>query len=604
MKTEKRKISREWGLFLLMLLACLVSLRADAADPDKVLRYVFPAPETGFDPAVAHDLYSSQIIRSICEPLYTYDYLARPAKLVPLTADGMPEVGDDGKTYTVRVKKGIFFAPDAAFNGKARELVAADFAYAIRRLADPNVRSAWGWLMEDKVAGLSDWAKTRNRAGRPDYRRPVKGLEILDRYTLRIRLNKPDYNFTHILAHYPTCAMASEVVEKYGDASTHVMANPVGTGPYTLAEWKRGSRIVLTANPDFRGFIWDFAAGNDPEDIRIVEKMKGKSMPQIGRVQISVIPEDQSRWLAFQSGEVDMFNLDGPLAPKALAGGRLRPELVARGIQLSRTIDAELSHYYFNMQNPVLGGMEKEKIALRRAIAMAHNVEEEIRIVWNGEAIPLEYPIPPGVVGHDPAYKSSVKYEPAVANALLDRFGYKKGKDGWRMQPDGSPLEIVFSARADSTGQQQSEMWKKTFDSLGIRMKSDKRLFPDLLKAEKQCLLMMRTSAWIADYPDGDNFMQLFYGPHVGQSNNGCMKIPQFDALYEQSVALPDGEARNLLYHRMARILEVYAPTRIGYARYRNMLLHSHIAGYKKHPVMHSEWIYIDINKKEGKARK
>ena len=597
-------MKKEWFVFLAMLLTSLMGIHARAADPEKVLRYVFPAPETGFDPAVAHDLYSSQVIRSVCEPLYTYDYLARPARLVPLTADGMPEVTDGGKTYTMRVKKGIFFASDAAFNGRVRELTAEDFAYAIRRLVDPNVRSAWGWLVEDKVVGLKDWAKSASHSIRVDYRRPVKGLEVLDRHTLRIHLKNPDYNFTHILAHYPTCAVAREVVEKYGDASTHIMANPVGTGPYILAEWKRGSRMVLVANPDFRGFIWDFAAGNDPEDIRIVEKMKGKSMPQIGRVEISVIPEDQSRWLAFQRAEVDMFNLDGPLAPRALSEGRLRPELAGKGIQLSRTIDAELTHYYFNMQNPVLGGMEKEKIALRRAIAMAHNVEEEIRVVWNSQAIPLEYPVPPGVVGHDPAYKSSVKYDPAVANALLERFGYKKGEDGWRTRPDGTPLEIVFSTRADSTGQQQSEMWKKTFDSLGIRMKSDKRLFPDLLRAEKQCQLMMRPSAWIADYPDGDNFMQLFYGPHVGQSNNGCMKIPEFDVLYEQSVTLPDGEERNLLYHRMARILEVYAPTRLGYARYRNMLLHPYITGYKKHPVMHSEWIYIDIDTREKQAQK
>ncbi len=594
MKIDIRHI--RWRFALLLL--CLLCLKAYAADPGKVLRTVFPAPETGFDPAVAHDLYSSQVIRSIYEPLYAYDYLARPVRLVPLTAEGMPKVSDGGKTYTIKVRKGIFFADDAAFGGRPRELTAADFAYAIKRLADPNVRSAWSWLVEDKVVGLDQWAKNLDRAGRPDYSRAVRGLEVPDRYTLRIRLKKPDYNFTHILAHYPSCAVAWEVVEKYGDAGTHIMANPVGTGPYTLSEWKRGSRIVLLANPGFRNFVWDFAAGGDPEDARIVEKMQGKSMPQIGRVEISVIPEDQSRWLAFQSGEVDMFNLDGPLAPKALDNGRLRPELLVRGVQLSRTIDAELSHYYFNMQNPVLGGMEKEKIALRRAISMAHNVDEEIRVVWNGEAVPLEYPIPPGVVGHDPAYRSSVKYDPAVANALLDRFGYKKGADGWRRQPDGSALEIVFSARADSTGQQQSEMWKKTFDSLGIRMKSDRRLFPDLLKAEKQCQLMMRTSPWIADYPDGDNFMQLFYGPHVGQSNNGCMKIPEYDALYELSVTLPDGEKRNALYHKMTRILEVYAPTRIGYARYRNMLLHSHIVGYKKHPVMYNEWIYMDMERK------
>ena len=603
MLNKKNGNSVRLGRFWLKVLAAgvffVVCAGSYAADSGKVLRYVFSASETGFDPAVAHDVYSSQVIRSICEPLYTYDYLARPAKLIPLTAEGMPEISDAGKTYVIRLKKGIFFADDPAFGGKPRELTAADFAYAIRRLADPSVGSAWSWLVEGRIAGLAAWAKEKGANGRPDYAKPVSGLEVVNRYTLRIRLSRPDYNFTHILAHYPTSAVAQEVVEKYGDALTHVMANPVGTGPYVLSEWQRGSRIVLKANPSFRKMVWHFDVGSDPEDAAIVRRMQGKTIPQIDRVEISVILEDSSRWLAFKKGEADMLNLDGPLAPEALEAGRLRPALAAQGIQFSKTVEAELSHYYFNMRDPVLGGLEKEKIALRRAIAMAHDVAEEIRVVWNGQAIPLDYPIPPGVAGHDPAYRSSVPHDTALANALLDRFGYKKGPDGWRTRPDGSTLEIVFSARADSTGQQQSEMWKKTFDLLAIRMKSDRRLFPDLLKAEKQCRLMMRTSPWIADYPDGDNFMQLFYGPHTGQSNNGCMAIADFDALYAQSVTLPDGEKRNRLYRKMARILEVYAPTKIGYARYRNVLLHPYVAGFKKHPVMHSEWIYMDIDKRQ-----
>jgi oligopeptide transport system substrate-binding protein len=580
-----------------VLLLCLLANMAVAlaADPAKVLRYVFPAAETGFDPVAVHDLYSAQVLQSVFETLYTYDYLARPAKLVPLTAEALPEISDGGKTYTIRLKKGIFFAADAAFNGQRRELVMADYAYALKRLMDPKLRSAWSWLLEGKVVGLDALAAQAKKSGRFDYDAPLAGIEVLDRYTLRIRLNTPDYNLGQILAHDPTSGIAREVIEKYRDANGHAMANPVGTGPYLLASWKRGARIVLQANPDFRGFIWDFQAGSDPEDKAIVAAMKGKRMPQIGRVEISVIPEGQSRWLAFQNNEIDLFNLDGPLAPRALDGGRLLPELANRGVTLSRIIEPELSQYYFNMQNPLLGGLSKEKIALRRAIAMAHNVQQEIAIVWNGQAIALDYPIPPGVVGHDPAYKSSVRYDPALANALLDKFGYRKGTDGYRNLPDGKPLTVRFSVGPDSTGQQQAEMWKKTFDSIGIRMDSDKRPFPEMLKAEKQCQLMMRTSAWIADYPDGDNFMQLFYGPNIGQSNNGCMKIPQFDTLYERSQKLPAGAERDALYRQMARVLEVYAPLRIGYARYRNMLAQPRVIGYKKHPIMHSEWIYFDL---------
>ncbi len=583
-------------LFLIFF-ACSIAQHAPAADASKVLRTMIPAAETGFDPIAAHDLYSSQVIASITETLYTYDYLARPAKLVPQTAAALPDITDDGKTWTIRLKQGIFFADDPAFGNTPRELTMADYVYSLKRLVDPQLRSPWSWLLEGKIVGLDTLARETKTSGRFNYDARIAGLELLDRYTLRIRLNAPDYNLGHILAHYPTSAVSREVIERYRDANGHAMANPVGTGPYQLSSWTRGAKIVLTANPRYRGFVWDFAPGDDPGNRKIVERMKGKSMPQIGRVEILVVPEDQSRWLAFQNGEIDLFNLDGPLAPRAIDHGKLRPELAAKGVFLSRLIEPELSHYYFNMQDPVLGGLTKEKIALRRAIAMTHNVQEEIAIVWNGQAVKLEYPIPPGVIGHDPTYRSSVRFDPKTANALLDKFGYKKGADGWRTLPTGQPLLIRFTVRPDSTGQQQAEMWKKTFDSLAIRMESDKRPFPDMLKAEKQCKLMMRTSPWIADYPDGDNFMQLFYGKHIGQSNNGCMKMAEFDAYYEQSKKLPQGPARDLLYHKMTRIIEVYAPTIIGYARYRNMLAQPHVVGYKKHPIMHNEWLYLDIKK-------
>jgi oligopeptide transport system substrate-binding protein len=589
-----------------VLLACLAfglpmqaSNAASPADPEKVLRYVFIAPETGFDPAITRDLYSAHIVQSVFETLYTYDYLASPAKLIPLTADGMPEMSADGKTYTIRLKKGIYFAADPAFNGKKRELTMADYVYSYKRLFDPKLGSPHTWLLEGKVAGLDEMVAKAKKSGQFDYDAKVAGFELLDRYTLRIHLTQSDFNLGMILAHEPTSAVAREVIEKYRDAQGQAMANPVGTGPYMLTQWVRGARMVLEANPDFRGSVWNFQAGSDPEDQRIVEKLKGKKMPQIGRIEISVMVEDQSRWLAFQNDEVDIFQLEGPLAPRAMSGGKLKPELVAKGAQLSRIIDPEISYYYWNMQDPVFGGLSKEKIALRRAIAMAHNVAEEIQIVWNGEAVALEYPVPPGIVGHDPYYKSSIQYNPAAANALLDKFGYKKGADGWRTLPDGKPLQIRYSARADSNGQQQSEMWKKTFNSIGIRMEGDRRPFPDLLKAEKECQLQSRTAPWIADYPDGDNFMQLFYGPNTHQNNNGCAQIPEYDKLYAQTQKMQAGPERDLLYHKMARILEVYSPSRVGYARYRNMLSQKRVIGFKKHPILHCEWMYFDIEKRK-----
>ena len=586
-----------WSAIVFNLGVCAAPPAGATADPGKVLHAVFVAAETGFDPAVTRDLYSGQVIQVIFETLYTYDYLARPAKVVPQTAEALPEISNGGKTYTIRLKKGIYFYPDPAFGGKRRELTMADYVYSYQRLFDPKLASPHSWLFEGKVIGLDEVAAKAKQAGRFDYDAVIAGFELIDRYTLRIHLKQPDFNLSMILAHEPTSAVAREVVEKYRDAMGVIPANPVGTGPYHLVDWVRGSRIVLDASPHYRGLTWDFSPGSDPEDQGIVAAMKGKRMPQIGRVDIRIMLEDQSRWLAFIGKQTDLLELQGPLAPKAIYNGKIKPELTAQGIYLSRIIDPEISYNYWNMQDPLIGGLSKEKIALRRAIAMAYNAQEEVAIVWNGEAVPLEFPVPPGIVGHDPKYRSSVRHDPKFANALLDKFGYKKGPDGYRSLPDGKPLTIKYSARNDSNGQHQSEIWKKTYESISIRMEGSLKPFPDLLKAEKQCELMSRNSPWIADYPDGDNFMQLFYGPNTHQNNNGCSKIPQYDQRYAASQKLPDGPDRDRLYHEMARILEVYAPLRVGYARYRNMVAHAKVVGFKKHPILHAEWLYIDINK-------
>jgi ABC-type transport system substrate-binding protein len=581
------------ALFAALGAALPGSARA-AADPDKVIRDVFPVAETGFDPAAVHDLYSGTIVQAIFETLYTYDYLAQPAKIVPLTAEALPQVTDNGRTWTIRLRKGIRFAPDPVFKGKPRELVADDVIYSLKRLADPRIRSPWAFLVEGKFVGLDEEIAAAKKSGKFDYDRKLAGMEAVDRYTLRFRLKETDYNLPNVLAHEPTSAVAREVIAAYGESDGRALANPVGTGPYMLAKWVRSSKILLEANPVYRGFTWDFKPG-DAADKQLVADMKGKTMPRVGRVEISIIEEDQARWLAFQNGELDLMNMEGPLAPNALIGGQLRPELAAKGVQLSRIVDPEISYLYWNMQDPVVGGFGKDKIALRRALAMSYNVDEEIRVIRNGQAIEAKFPIPPGVVGHQAGWQSGIRYDPAGANALLDRFGYKRGADGYRTLPDGAPLLIRYSSRPDTLGRQQDELVKKSFDAIGVRIDVHKDKFPELLKLEKRCKLMSRTASWIADYPDGDNFMQLLYGPNTFQSNNACAKIPEYDALYAKSVQTPPGPERDRLYGEMARLIEAYAPWRLTISRYRNMLVQPRVQGYRKHPILHSQWQYIDV---------
>ena len=585
------------------LIALLANNGAQANAPLKTLRTIFPAAETGFDPAVARDQYSNQVVQAIFETLYTYDYLARPVQLAPLAAAALPEVSSDGKTYTIRLKPGRYFTPDPVFKGRRRELTMADYVYSWKRLFDPKLASPHTWLLKGKVVSLDQLALDAQRNGKFDIDAPVAGLELVDRYTLRIHLTQTDFNLGMILAHKPTVAVAREVVQAYGDSNGVVHAHPIGSGHYTLGQWVRGSRIVLEKNREHAGEVWDFKGTGSADDARIIAQMKGKRMPQVDRIEISVMTEDQSRWLSFQSGAVDLFWLDGPLAPKALEGGRLRAELAARGVQLSRQVDPEVTYYYWNLLDPVVGGYTKEKIALRRAIAMAHNIDEEIAMVWNGQVKRIDYPIPPGVVGHDPDYRSVVRYDPALANKLLDRFGYKKGKDGWRTHPDGKPLTITYTSRSEASGVLLAEVWRKTYTALGIRMVNQRMIFSDLLAAEKLCKVQSRNYQWVADYPDGDNFMQLHYGPNTYQNNASCLADPEVDKLYAASRMLAAGPERDLLYHKMARRIEVLGAARVAYARYRNMLAQPSVLGYAKHPILHQEWAYIDIDPARAAAR-
>ncbi|HEX4883052.1 MAG TPA: ABC transporter substrate-binding protein [Casimicrobiaceae bacterium] len=578
----------------LALLSAPLAPPVAAADPGKVIRDVFPVAETGFDPAAVHDLYSGTVVQAMFETLYTYDYLARPSKVVPLVAEAMPQVTDEGRTYVIRLRKGIHFTPDPAFGNAKRELVADDFVYTLKRLIDPRIRSPWAFLVEGKFVGLDELAEEAKKTGKFDYDRKIAGLEAVDRHTLRLRLKGTDYNLPYVLAHEPTSGVAREVIEKYAGPDGRAMANPVGTGPYRLEQWVRSSKIVLTANPSYRGFTWDFASA-DPADAKLVADMKGKKMPQVGRVEIAIIEEDQSRLLAFQNGELDIMNLEGPLAPNVLDGDRLKPAFAQKGIRLSRIIDPEISYIYWNMQDPVVGGLAKEKIALRRALAMSYPVDEDVRVLRNGQAVEAKYPIPPGVVGHQPNWQPSIRHDPAGANALLDKFGYRKGADGYRTLPDGKPLVIRHSSRPDTAARQQDELLKKAYDTIGVRVEFHKDKFPELLKLEKQCKLQSRVASWIADYPDGDNFMQLLYGPNAFQSNNACAKIPEYDKLYEQSVRTPPGPARDKLYQDMTRIMEAYAPWRLTISRYRNQLVQPRVQGYRKHPILHAHWQYLDV---------
>ncbi len=582
------------SIFLFIFLLCPASdIYAQSGAPTKILRLAFPTAETGFDPPRVSDTYSNTINESIFERLLTYDYLAQPARLIPMAAAAMPEISADGTVYTFRVTPGIYFADDPAFaHHVPRELTAEDFVYSFKRVLDPELRSPWAFMIEGKITGLDTLVEKAKQTGRFDYDAPVEGLRALDRYTIQIKINQADYNFNYIVAHTPFSVVAREVVEHYQD---DLMAHPVGTGPYRLKQWTRGARIVLEKNPGYRGKIWDFQPSEDNDQL-LIAQMKGKKLPLIDQVEISIIEEEQSAWLAFNKYEIDYTGV-GRFGDQVFESDRsLKSTWQKQNIRLIRGINPEITYTFFNFRDRTLGGFSKEKLALRRAIIMAYDRDEEIKVLRKGQAVKANMPIPVGVVGHEPNYRPLNAYDPELAGKLLDAFGYQKNKDGWRTMPDGSSLILKMSTGTTATDRQFNELWKKAMDRIAIRIEFNPGKFADHLKAAKACQLQMWGSAWTADYPDGDNFMQLLYGPNTGQSNNGCYQSALFDAFYEKAQRLPDSPERNHLFLEMTRQMEVDGAWILGVSRERNTLVRPWVLGFKAHPILSANWVYTDID--------
>ena len=565
-----------------------------AAAPLKTLHVLLTKQESVMDPAVASDITTASINENIFEPMLAYDYLARPLKLKVNTLTAMPTISDGGKTYVMHLQHGIMFAPDPAFHHQTRELVAQDYVYAIKRLYDPSLKSPWLFMFEGKLLGDEKLRADKLPAGKKfDMQTQIAGLQALDKYTVQIRLNAPDTNFLFILATTATGAVAKEVVDTYGN---QVGNHPVGTGPFMVTQWQRSFQIELSKNPQYRTTPFEADPGSDPAAKAIAARLKGQSLPLVDKVEISIVEEQQARVLGFLNREFDFLEqVPPPLAEMVLKGGKLKPELQQQGIQLSMFPTLQTYYMWMNMEDPVLGGYTPEKIALRRAIALAYNSKEDISLMEKGLAIQAQSPLPPSVLGYDANFVSPVQYDIQLANALLDHFGYQRGADHYRRLPDGQPLQLLMHTEANASGRLRDEVWRKNMDALGIHIQFKADKHSEIIHAARLGKVQMTEADWIADFPDGENFYQLLYGGNVGRANYARFNLPAFNRLYEQSQTMADSPERRHLYRQMALLLHAYNPWVLRTHPLSADVTQPWLQNFLRHPVNFTNWRYLDI---------
>ncbi len=588
------------GAGLSTALTAAVPAQTPAPAPKKVLRYAFEVAETSLDPVKVNDLYSRTLTPHIFEGLYHYDHLARPIKIKPLTADGMPQASSDFRVWTIRLRPGIHFADDPAFKGQRRELVAQDYVYSFKRFADPaNKSPSWSGIETDRLLGLNELRQQALDTRKPfDYDREIEGVRALDRYTLRFTLADPRPRFYENLASSDLFgAVAREVVEFYGaEAESH----PVGTGPFRLVQWRRSSFLAFERNPGFREMFYDAEpAADDAEGLALLARFKGRRLPMVDRVEISIIEEEQPRWLAFVNAEADLeFEMGFQFVPQAMPNGKVAPHLARRGIVGYRHLEPTVYCAFFNMEDPLVGGYTPDKVALRRAIGLGFDTREEIAYAFNGQGILAQTPLLPHTLAFDPAYRSEfADYDPARAKALLDLYGYAdRNGDGWREMPDGAPLVLRINTQPDQRSRKIVEVMDRNLRAIGIRNELVVAQWPENLKAARAGKLQVWTVGSAADAPDSIGALARYDSRQIGGQNMARFRLPAFDAIYDRAQAIPDGPERTALFEQAQKLALAYMPYKYTLNRISTDMAQPWLIGFR-HPVFWTEWWhYVDID--------
>ncbi len=587
------------ALVIVSVSACRVRPIA-SSPPHEVVYYGETDRIRGFDPTRAGDVASALAISKIYEGLYQYAYLARPYRLEPALAEGMPDVSADGLVYTIRIRRGIYFADDPCFSasgGKGRELTAADFVYSIKRVADVKTESTGFWAFNERIEGLNEFHDASLGPGdQPvDYDRPVAGLEALDPYTLRITLTRPYPQLVWVLAMHYAFAVPREAVEYYTgrDGREWFHSHPVGTGPYRLGSWIRNYRIEFTRNPKWKetGRVERYPSEGEPGDSeRGLLEAAGRPIPFIDRMVQYVIEDASTQWLMFLTGQVEQSGISRDNWDAVIGADRnLTPELADRGVTL-RTVPSMTTFYIgFNLDDPVVGPNKK----LRQALSCAFDGEAWAKY-YNNRMLPANGPIPPGIAGARTAEDANpYACNLEKARQLMVEAGYPDGIDPATQRRLLLTLEL--GSANDPDARASVELFASFMENIGVRIEPSYNNWPTFLDKLDRRQCQMYRLGWVSDYPDAENFLQLFYGPNSSPGPNHSNYLnPEFDLLYEKVRVMPDTPERTLLYRRMADLAVEDAPWLCLAYPLSFGLQHGWLKNYKPHDFPYGMSKYYD----------
>jgi len=541
------------------------------------------------DPVRSSTQYAAIAQDQVYETLYSYKYLMRPYELEPLLAIALPKVSEDNLTYTISLRKGVRFQDNQCFEaseGVGRELTAQDVVWSLKRMTDRDLTPSGWWIFQDRIVGFNDFQARMNarKSGAPfDWDGAVEGLQAINRYTLQIRLVRPFPQLMYVLAMGYSAVVPRECAEYYGKEFGNTA---VGTGPFVLKTWVRGSRFVYERNPTYREEYYPSEAIPEFEARGLLEPA-GRRIPFVDGIVLHVFEQDQPMWLKWRVGDIDLIQVPAEYHDAIFdAHLSLRPAFVEDGVKNVNLPLLDLIYRGFNMEDPVLGGEKGKKI--RQAMALAMDTKEFNDAFYNNTAILYDGPIAPGLEGYTPGVISPYR-GPNLEKArkLLAEAGYPGGR--------GLPL-IRYDINKSSNSAEQAELLSRQLRAIGVELEVNLNSFPELSDKLKRKKSQFFGLAWGADYPDAENFLQMFYGPNGAPgSNNFNYSNPEFDRLYDLTRTMFPSPERTALYVKMRDLVIEDVPAFASMARIRFYVWNKRIKYVQPTEIWKSWYKYIDV---------
>jgi len=610
----------------------LLEQEAPARFAGSVVVYdIYGAKIDSIDPATCGDVPSSLIQGNFYEGLYTYHYLKRPLEVIPQLAAGPPRISRDGLVYTIPLRKGVRYSRNPCFGVDAdgrpgtRAVRADDFVLAFKRIADFHITTKLSLsFIEDKIAGIKEYRQATRRYKKGDFSRydkeDIPGVEALeDEHALQLRLSKPFPQLKYVLAMHEYAPIPRELIAYHlateagrggrrvplpmpqRDPEIRRREAVVGTGPYLLTEWVRAGKIVLERNPEYRGDSYPTEGAPGDAEAGLLQDA-GRPVPFVDVWHLTFVSENNPAWELFKARQRDTGGIPRDVFEDVINPDRqLTDDWAKQGIRLVKSAPPVIYWIAFNMRDRVLGASK----SLRQALCLCFDVERQIEVLHNGRGRRARTYIPSTFAGYKQAIGPHFRLDLAAARKKLEQAKAELAAAGV-IQP-GEPiprLTLDLGGRTEPS-RRFGEFARAEFKKIGVELRIELNDWPTLQQKVNNKTIQMWRIGWHADYPDGENFLQLFYSPNILRGTNDTnYQNPKFDKLYERAAVVMDLAGRAARYVEMLEILNEDVPCLPLHEPFGFDLVHPWVHNVKPHPIPYGFGKYrridTDLRRKMG----